>query len=246
MAEEFDKFIRTPSVQHLAYHVSFDREFVAKRIRQTYEQKGRPSYNPTRSMFAVIMRIDRDDSWVRRQVDLLAEDSGVWREAIEACLLLLDYRKERSPVWFRKIPARMFQLPTGLVVPVNPAGLLRADGQVSIVWLQLWKAKRLTLLQTAFLYEVLKRTFFLLELENAELDFVDLGRPDGCDGRVLRVRHRADMPSISEEDFRKLCLIFHEEFDKFMQETGRPRPGAPTEVPMGIYPTEPPADPELF
>lgn len=240
MADHNDKIVRTPSVQHLAYHVGFDRARVASRIRETYDRTGRPSYNPTRKMFPVIMRVDKGDTWVRRQIDLLAEDTKVWAEVVSACDLLLEYRKLRQPAWWRGVSSRMFQLPTGLIVPVNPAGLLKsADLLVRLVWLQLWKTKRLDEIQLAFFYYVLERSFFILELEDIELDFVSLARPDGADDRLLEVLNRAQMPRITDAQFRELCMVFHEEFDRYMRETGRPAPGAPSEVPMGVYGEEP-------
>lgn len=246
MAEEFEKLIKTPGLQHLASHVGFDRALVAGRIKETYEQTGRPSYSPTRHMIPVIMRVERDDGWVQRQIDLMATDSKVWKEAVVACGLLLDYRRRRQPAWFRPVKSRLFQLPTGLIVPVNPSGLLRADGEVRLLWPQLWKNKRLDDVQLAFHYEVLRRTFLILELENAQLDFVDLGRPKGEPERVLHIKQRDEMPTLSEEDFRHLCKIFHEEFDRFMRESGRPRPGAPETVPMRVVSLSEETDPRLI
>lgn len=163
------------------------------------------------------------DQWI---IDLIR--LGVPLATIEkACLLLrgelnqqsnlgalralAEYLRIHKPDKLLAIDKRYYPIGRGLLVPVNPPGVVVEGGTPKLFWPSFWKQDKFDKLTRSIFGSILERSIFrLTDYRDMPLAFVDLSAENGAKTRSIRVFQRKDFAALTDAELRT-------ETDKFVE-----------------------------
>jgi hypothetical protein len=143
---------------------------------------------------------------------------------LEAVRALGEYLRIHKPEKLLFIDKRYYPIGRGLLVPVNPPGVILDSEGPKLFWPSFWKHDKFDELTRAIFGSILERSIFRLgDYKDMPLAFVDFSAPSGSKERGMKVLNRRDFCALTDIELRI-------ETDKFVEaylrlradETGAP------------------------
>jgi hypothetical protein len=191
-------FNRTPTLQHASYLIGPDVPTTANNIHRL--RKGAPPYRlaVARQLIVAVLK-GQSFEWAKRQADTIA-DEALRRATKEILFCLKQYLTSVRVSWFRTIETFPYPIGRGLVIPINPLGMISDGEKIRLLWPQLWRTRTLNPMQFNVFGGVLERAVYAVEPDITELEWMEMSVPAGAADRELRLRGRDAYAPISDEE----------------------------------------------
>lgn len=201
---------RIPSLQHFSALLGGSTDQIEKRIRDLSNLPP-VSYLKLREQWIVdLIRLGVPVALIEKACELLRGELNR-KSNLEAVRALAEYLRLYRPTKLLAVDKRYYPIGRGLLVPVNPPGVILDNEGPKLFWPSFWKQDKFDDLTRSIFGSILERSIFRLsDYKDMPLAFVDLSAEKGSKVRCVKLLGRDRFGSLSDFELRS-------ETDKFVE-----------------------------